>query len=237
MYLAIAFAALMAGIIQGVTGFGASIIMMMALPLFLPITQGAGCSVAITILFSIIMIFNYHQYIDFKKAIKPAILYLIVSTTTISLSTSIDPTIAKKILGVFLILISIYYLFINKDNNKKDLSLPVSIFCIVFSGVCDGMFGIGGPLMVLYFMNKTHNTHQYLGTIQCFFLIISTVTTIFRIYKGILVASHIPIILTGILCIVIGGLIANRLVNYLDERLVKKITYVMIGISGILNIK
>ena len=38
------------------------------------------------------------------------------------------------------------------------------------------------------------------------------------------------------LCIVMGFAIANRIVDRLDGEKIKKITYVVIGISGILNV-
>lgn len=236
MELIIGLVAIIAGIVQGVTGFGAGIVLMMALPMFYAIPQSAGIAAAISILLSGMMVYSYRQYIDFKKVIKPAILYIIVCSITINFSTLVNQDVMKKVFGVFLIILCIYYLFINKSNERKKLSIGVSIACIVISALCDGLFGIGGPLMVLYFLSQTHNTHQYLGSIQAFFCINATYNTIFRIFKGILLPSHLLIIICGIIGIILGGIIANKLVDYLDEKLVRKLTYIMIGISGIMNI-
>ena len=227
--------ALIAGIVQGLTGFGAGIVMMMFLPMIFPITASAGISVCISIVLLISMVYTYRKYINLKLIVIPAVIFLSVITLTINLSTTFDSTIMKKIFGFFLVVLSIYYVFFNKNNTKK-VSLLTSLFCIMVSAICDGLFGIGGPLMVLYFMSITKSVQEYLGTIQCFFLINCLYTTVLRIIKGILLAEHISIVIIGMIGITIGGQLSKKLITYLDVNFVKKITYLMIGISGFINI-
>lgn len=226
---------MIAGVIQGLTGFGAGIVMMMCLPMIFQLTASAGISVCISIVLLISMVYTYKKYINLKLIIVPIVIFLSVITMTINLSTTFDPTIMKKIFGVFLIILSIYYIFFNRNRAQK-LSIPVSLFCIMVSAICDGLFGIGGPLMVLYFMSMTESIQEYLGTIQCFFLINCIYTTTLRIFKGILLTQHISIIIIGMIGIAIGGQLSKRLISYLDVDLVKKLTYLMIGISGFINI-
>lgn len=230
------FVACLAGLVQGITGFGASIVMMMFLPIHFVLTQSAGISTAICLFLNLTMFLTYRKFIKLKTVLLPAVLYIAVCSVTIYFSTMVNQILMKKIFGVFLIILSIYYLFFNKSNERKKLSLFVSIFCIVVSAMCDGLFGIGGPLMVLYFLSQTHTSHEYLGTIQTFFLINCIYNTLFRISQGILTISHFPIIGCGVAGIVIGGLIASKIVDKLDGMLLRKVTYIMIGFSGLMNI-
>lgn len=233
----IALSACIAGIVQGITGFGAGIVMMMILPMILGnIPQSAGVSTAICVILSAQMVYLYRKHVDIKKVILPSILYILICSISMYFSTMIDQNLMKKVFGTFLLLLAIYYLFINKNNERKKLSLALSLFCIVVSAACDGLFGVGGPLMVLYFLSTTHNTHQYLGTIQAFFTINCFYNTCFRIYRGIILPEHLIYIAVGMICIVIGGYIANKIVDKLDGVLVRKLTYIMIGISGLINI-
>lgn len=233
----IALSACIAGIVQGITGFGAGIVMMMILPMILGnIPQSAGVSTAICVILSAQMVYLYRKHVDIKKVILPSILYILICSISMYFSTMIDQNLMKKVFGTFLLLLAIYYLFINKNNERKKLSLALSLFCIIVSAACDGLFGVGGPLMVLYFLSTTHNTHQYLGTIQAFFTINCFYNTCFRIYRGIILPEHLIYIAVGMVCIVIGGYIANKIVDKLDGVLVRKLTYIMIGISGLINI-
>ena len=235
--LYIALVAICAGVVQGVTGFGAGIVMMMVLPSIIgSIPSSAGISTAICTILSLQMAYTYRKHIDFKKIIYPAILFITIGTTAMYFSTMVNQALMKKVFGAFLIILSIYYLFFNKNRERKKLSLTVSIFCIVISALCDGLFGVGGPLMVLYFLSTTHNTHQYLGTIQTFFFMTCIYNTCFRIFRGILLPEHLVFVAIGMACIVVGGFIGNKIVTKLDGALIKKLTYVVIGLAGIINI-
>jgi uncharacterized membrane protein YfcA len=75
--------AFVAGIIQGVTGFGAGVVMMMFLPLQYSIIQSAGVSSAICMILCAAMVYRYRKTINFKKIIAPAIIYLTISSVSI----------------------------------------------------------------------------------------------------------------------------------------------------------
>lgn len=235
MYAAIGLVALCAGILQGVTGFGAGIVMMMVLPSLFPLNQAAGVSCAIAIVLSLSMFWRYRKHIEIKKVIWPAVLYVAVSSISIIFSTMVNQAVMKKVFGVFLILLSAYYLFFNKSQTKE-LNILVSVVFIAVSGACDGLFGIGGPLMVLFFLGQTHSKKEYLGSIQAVFLVNLVYGTMMRMVNHILTPWHLSYIGVGMVCILVGLAAANRIVDRLDGEKIKKITYVVIGISGIMNI-
>ena len=227
--------ALCAGILQGVTGFGAGIIMMMVLPIFFPLNQAAGISCAIAIVLSFSMFVRYRTHIHIKKVVWPAFLYVAVSSCSIIFSTMVDQDAMKKVFGIFLVILSVYYLFFNKSQ-KKELGIVISVIFIAISGACDGLFGIGGPLMVLFFLSRTESKEEYLGSIQGVFLVNLIYGTMMRMMNHILTPVHLPYIVTGMVCILTGLMFANKIVDRLDGEKIKKITYLVIGISGILNV-
>lgn len=226
--------ALIAGLIQGVTGFGAGIVMMMVLPLQFSVIQSAGISSAICLVLCAAMVYRYRQTINFHQIIGPAVLYLAMSSISILFAQMINQKIMKVILGIFLMALALYFLFFSKKEVEPKGWL--AFFCIVISGICDGLFGIGGPLMVIYFLAKTHSKAEYLGTIQCFFLISVCYATFFRMVNGILTPDLLPGIGLGMIGIIIGLAIANAIVDRLDAQLIKKMTYLLIGLCGLFNI-
>ena len=226
--------ALAGGLVQGVTGFGAGVVMMMFLPLTFSVVQSAGISSAICVILCVAMVYRYRKTINVKKIIAPAILYLAVSSVSILFAKMINQEVMKIILGIFLIILAIYFLFFSKKTIEPEGI--VSILCIVISGMCDGLFGIGGPLMVIYFLAKTSSKEEYLGTIQCFFLVNVAYATIFRIFNSIITVSLLPGIALGMVGILLGLFIANKIVDKLDGELIKKLTYVLIGLCGISNV-
>ncbi|MCR5042416.1 MAG: sulfite exporter TauE/SafE family protein [Clostridia bacterium] len=227
---------ILAGLIQGITGFGSCIVILFALPYFYTLSQSAGIATAVTIALCAAMVVKYRKTVRVREALLPSALYLTVSSFVIHFAAGADEELLKKIFGFFLIVLSAYYLFVKKRKSEKKLPLPVDVLFIVASAVCDGLFGIGGPLMVLYFLSRTKDKEEYLGTIHLFFLVNTVYNTGFRVYKGILTAEHFPVILLGVAGILLGFFVAGKLVDRLNAKAMSRLTYVMIGVSGVLNL-
>ncbi|MDO4467232.1 MAG: sulfite exporter TauE/SafE family protein [Bacillota bacterium] len=236
MELMIGLVSVVAGLVQGITGFGSGIVLMMLLPIMYALPQAAGISIAICVFLNASMVLTYRKHVNFKKIIPPALLYVVICFFAMRFSTSVDQHLMKKIFGLFLLLLSVYYLFIAKNTKTEKFSLGISILFIFISALCDVFFGIGGPLMVLYFMSQTKEKQEYLGTITAFFLINGIYNTILRLINGILSMEYMLVILYGIVGIVLGGYLGKRVVNRIDSELLKKIVYVTIGLCGILNL-
>ena len=90
--------------------------------------------------------------------------------------------------------------------------------------------------MVIYYLSQTDSKEEYLGTIQTLFCVTLICNNVLRVYNGILGLVHVPYILIGALSILGGFVLANKIVDRLDGEKLKKITYVVIGISGLLNL-
>jgi uncharacterized membrane protein YfcA len=182
------------------------------------------------------MVIRYRDEVNVKMALLPALLYNVISSLVISYSVYVDQVTIKKIFGVFLILLCLYYLFVSKSVQNRKLSLPLSIVCSAISATCDGLFGIGGPLMVLYFMSMTSSTHAYLGTMQLFFWTNSMYNTTLRFIKGILLPEHLALLALGTVGILIGGALAGKIVDRLNVTTMRKLIYIMIGVGGVINL-
>ncbi len=104
---------------------------------------------------------------------------------------------------------------------------------MIVSGFFNGLFGIGGPLMALYFLSLAHSMPEYLANLQTFFLIDTFYITSIRVANGILTMQHIPLILIGMVGAVTGTVIASHVVTRLNIATIKRIIYVFIGLSGL----
>ena len=235
-YLLISAASIVAGLIQGITGFGAVLLLMLFLPMFYALNVSVGVACAISLAVTTSMVITYRKNIDWKKVIIPVVVNIAICTCATYVSLGLNQKPVKKVFGVFLLLLAAYFLFFSKNKNKSQLSLPVSCLLIVGGAVCEGFFGIGGPLMVIYFVNKTDSKEEYLAAISGYFMATTVVNTIVRFASGVLTVKLLPIIITGIVFVLIGGIIAKRVVNKLDASKVRTATYVMIAIAGLINI-
>ena len=102
--------------------------------------------------------------------------------------------------------------------------------------MCSGLFAVGGPLMAVYYLANTDSKEEYLATIETLFLLNNIWSSYVRIRNGIVTAAELPVILFGSVFILLGFLIANRVVDKLDDWRMGFAVYTAVGVSGILNL-
>lgn len=221
----------LAGLVQGLTGFGAAIMMMIFLPSILPIAESAGVASLIMAASVLTLVLRYRHDIHFKRIIVPFLVYASVAAWSVHLVRVLDVHLLRILLGGLLILLAIYF-SLNKNAGTKPYPWLVAGIFMIISGFFNGLFGIGGPLMALYFLSLAHSTGEYIANIQTFFLIDIVYITTLRVFNGILTTTVIPYILVGMVGAILGTAIAARLLAHLNLGLVKRYIYAFIGLSG-----
>lgn len=224
--------AILAGIVQGVTGFGSAIVLMVFLPTILPIPQSAGVASLIMSVANIMLAWRYRHSVKFKRIIWPFLVYASVAFMALKLVNLIDVHLLKAMLGGLLVALSLYFLFVKSDS-KKHYPIYIAIIFMVVSGFFNGLFGIGGPLIALYFLSLAKTKEEYLACIQTFFLMDQLYITSVRFYNGILGVNDIPLILFGVVGGVIGTMIANRITVHMNIKMIQTCVFVLIGVSGL----
>lgn len=235
IFPAIGLIAFMAGLIGGVTGFGAGTVQMMVLPWFFPLNVAAGISGFICCTLTAVMFWRYRKHVRPKKVILPIFFFAIGSFCSISFSTEVDQALMKKVMGVFLIVLSIYFLFFQKKKVEQ-VGIVTAVIFSVISGVCDGLFSIGGPLMVIVFLARSECKEEYLGNTQLHFFVTLVINCALRVHNGIVTTAHIPYIGIGILMILLGFLAANRIADRINGEQLRKIVYAAVGLAGVINL-
>lgn len=223
---------MLAGLVQGLTGFGPAIVLMVFLPSILPMAKAAGVAGMIPVISVVMMAIHYRHYIKFKRIIWPFILYAVVASLSIHLGGLLNVHISRALLGGLLIILSLYFLF-SKSGGQKEFPLYVAVIFVLISGFFSGLFGIGGPLMALYFLSLSNTKEEYMATVQMFFVLDMTYTSTFRVINGIIGVNEIPIVLIGVVGAALGTIIASRILNHMNLALVSKCIYTFIGMSGI----
>lgn len=230
-WLLIIFPALLAGLIQGLTGFGAVIIMMIFFPSILPMAQAAGIGGIIMFSSEIALAMHYRHDFKLKRVLPAMIIYAAVATWSVQLGKVLDTHVLRLMLGTLLIVLCIYFLSSKKAGSRR-YPWYVALLFMVVSGFFSGLFGIGGPLMALYFLSLAKSMPEYLANLQGFFLLDSIYITSVRAVSGILGTQEIPYILVGMLAASVGTMIAARLSSKWDLATIKPWIYRFIGLAG-----
>ena len=99
--IAILISTLLAGFIQGVSGFGAGIVFMSVIPYFLSVISSAVISNFMSVFLNLLMTYHYRQAINKTIIVLPALFFIIGGTLSLYFVTMIDTAFLKLILGLF----------------------------------------------------------------------------------------------------------------------------------------
>lgn len=225
-----------AAFVQRISGFGLGIFAMLFLPHFLP-SHTAAASIAA--LFSCVTTtyntLRCRKSVAYKTVLPMLLAAFLTIPVAVHFSSTLPTAIFRSILGIVLILLSLYFLFLNKKIQLKPT--PVSgILAGVSGGVLSGLFSTGGPPAVLYLTNATADKRTYFATIQFYFCFINLYTTAVRAANGIITGNVLLYAAVGIGGCLLGDFLGKAVFDRLDSDKLKRLIYVGMIISGIVMV-
>ena len=234
IWLAVGLGSVAAGFLQTVTGFGSATVLMLILSVFFDMTAAPALSSAICMGLAMFLAWRFRRALKLSLVLMPALIYTAASIAAIRLAANVDLQILSGAFGIFLILLSVYFLLFESKINLT--GSPVSMAaCSAVSGVCAGLFSIGGPTMALYYLAATKRREEYLANIQCLFALTYAAGLPARISSGAYTLRLLPLTVLGIAGILAGSQLGLGVEGKLDGKLIKKLIFIYIGITGLLT--
>lgn len=141
----------------------------------------------------------------------------------------------KLLLGIVLIALSIYFFFFAGKIKFKP-AIWKGALAGSLSGVMNGLFAMGGPPMVIYFMMSSEDMKEYLATIQMYFALSNIYTTAIKASAGYVTSEVLVFYVIAVLSAFIGVWLGKRVFNRCKPAVLKKAIYGFMAISGVINI-
>ncbi|WP_028765578.1 sulfite exporter TauE/SafE family protein [Shewanella fidelis] len=119
-------------------------------------------------------------------------------------------------------------------------SIPVNRFTLFSAGVLSGVFGniaaIGGPPLAILLSGK--DASQFRAALSAFFIFSSIIALTILGFAGLLTLKHVYISLMLLPSVILGYVVAGRLVGRVDKQKTRMLTLLLCAISAtILTIK
>lgn len=233
IYLVAFLIAIVSAAVQSVTGFGYTVVSMTTLPFFLSPISSTTVSGLIGNIQSVYLCYKHRKHIEIKVMIVPLIAAVIFSAVAITYMAQQPSMFYKRILGVFLCMLSIYMIFFS--NMVKIRATFLSGFVTgAVSGIATGLFGMGGPPTVMYMLAATKTKESYLSTIQFLFFLTGLSTTVVRFMNGAMTMEVLKLGAVSILGMVIGLTIGSKLFSLMTQEQVAKFVYSFMLIMGLI---
>jgi uncharacterized membrane protein YfcA len=225
-----------ASFVQRTIGFGFGIFIMTALPFLMPsYGEAVTLSGLLSLTSATVVMLKYIKYVTWQRLLPMVAAFVLFSTIAICLLDRIEGQAMRIVLGIMLIIISIYFSFF-KDKLQKVIR-PTKRWQLgtgSVSGIMGGLFGMHGPPVVLYLISSEPDKDHYMGMIQTYAVITNITMVIVRIWNGYVTPAVGMTYLYGLSGLAIGVIAGNWAYRRIPNRLFTYIVYAYICISGII---
>lgn len=223
-----------ASFIQRVTGFGFGVFIMTVLPHIMP-SYGEATALSGILAMGTVLVtsFQYRKSLKWKHLLPILLTFLLFSFIAIRTVSLIDDVSAKHVLGIILILVSLYFFFASGRIHLKP-TIGVQVGMGVLSGWMGGFFAMQGPPAVIYFIAATDKKEEYIALTSMYFLVGNFAMTLFRASSGFLT----PVVLKSSLCaipaVILGLVVGHYVYKKLPIEIIRKVVYAYMAASGVL---
>ena len=225
---------LVAAILQGLTGFGFSILAVPLITLFI----SPKTAVPILLIYSIII--NIVVLYSARKAVKLKKIWILLAAGIISmpfgahLLVILNENLLKIFIGSMILIFGILLLtgFRKQFTNEKIAMLPAGFL----SGLLGGSISISGPPIILFLSNQSVDKHTFRGNLAAYFFILNLFTIPVYYLNGLLTNEVWNYSLTFLPGLLIGVFVGNLLSHKIKDDHFKKLTLILLIIMGLLSI-
>ena len=224
-----------ASFVQRTIGFGFGIFIMTALPFLMPsYGEAVTLSGLLSLTSAAVVMVKYLKYVTWKRFLPIVASFVIFSTLAICMLEKIEGHAMRMILGIVLIIISLYFSFFKDKLQKIIRPTPGwQLGAGAASGVMGGLFGMHGPPVVLYLVASEPDKDHYMGMIQTYAFVTNLTMLAVRAWNGYVTPTVGTTYIYGLIGLAVGVLVGNWAYNRIPNRIFTYVVYAYIAISGL----
>lgn len=232
IFLIIAIINSFSAFIQAASGLGYAIFAMFFMPLLIPFQQCSIISAAVIVVIGIQMAISLHSHLRVKKIILPMTFCLATTWLGIYIIRITDEDKMRTIMGIFLIILAIYFYITNRYNIKMKAGLMTDIIIGSITGLSTGMFNIVGPFLSLYYYDNCEDSLEFKANLETSFLIAGIYSLCLNLIYVKLDAFLLKAIGLSAVGVIFAGILGLHVFRKVDK---EKLKYVIIGVLPVMG--
>ena len=144
-----------------------------------------------------------------------------------------EPDIILTILGLFLIVSGLIFLFM-----ESDIVIHWPVWCApligILSGLLSGMFGTGGPPLIFYYQLSGMKKHAFRGQLMTIFFLMALVRFTTYSFSGLITTTRFISAIYVFPAILLGIWLGNSIHIQISEKRFRKMISIALFIIGVI---
>ena len=224
----------LAGLTQGLTGFGLALVAVSILVNFLSPKVVIPMIVILSIVTNSVILFESRKWVDLKRIWPLMVTGIAGMPLGTYLLVVLDVGTLRVFIGIVMALFAIAFLmgFSMQIKNEKVAFAPVGLV----SGLLQGSTSLSGPPVILFFVNQGVAKQVFRANLVAYFTVLSLATVPAYAIGGLITGEVLKYVLWFLLPMIIGVAVGIKLAHKIEERLFRNIALVIVTIAGLLSI-
>jgi len=228
--IAIAAIVIVAGFLQGLTGFGFGLITLPLLGLFI------GIKTIIPLVVLLALCISLTQTVQFRNAIKLKSIYTLIAATMPGIPVGVYtlkhiPAETLTIgLGALMVAFTSYQLL--TKPTPRHLGIPSTVLAGFTSGILGGSIGAGGPPVIVYSTLQPWSKDQAKATLAFYFAISGSIVSMTHAYTGLITQKILHLFVISLPALAIGIFLGTITYTRISDRGYKKLALILVFILG-----
>ena len=229
--IALAAIILIGAFTQSLAGFGFALVAMPLLSPLLGLKITAPLIALLGTLLNIVLIIRYHPSLNFKIVWKLSLVACLTIPLGVYLLDVIDQDLALLLLGIIVIIYSLYALLKFK---LPALEHPAWLYVAGFTGgLLGGMFNTNGPPVIIYGHCRNWSPEEFKVNLQGFFLLNNIVIIASHVWRNNFTSEVLGYFWSALPALVVGMVAGLSMDKFISPDSFRKIVLYLLLIIGI----
>ena len=225
---------LLAGFVQGLTGFGSALVAIPLLCLVIDIKTAVPLCMLNGVIITTFLAFKLRQHLDRKKVLPLLIGSLPGVVVGASLLKEVDASLIRYGVGILLISYSLYNLLVTPRplNPGKGWGYLAGFL----TGTIGAAFSAGGPPAIIYTTLTSWKKDEIKATLTGFFAVNGYITATVHAISGLTTVTTVQIFAATAPFVLVGTTIGSLVSTRINRRRYLQLVYCFLTVMGIMMI-
>ena len=222
----------LAGLVQGLTGFGGGLVAIPLLCLLMDIKLAVPLAILNGLAITTSLAFGLRHIMDHRKILPLLIGSLPGALVGVFLLKLADPPSIGRMLGILLIIVSI----LNLTIRPRPLNPHVfwGYLAGFFAGALTASVGAGGPPAIIYCAATDWKKDEIRATLTGFFVLNGYIVALIHACSGVITRTTLTTFAATLLFVLLGTCAGALLNDRIDRRIYLRIVYVLLAVLGMM---
>lgn len=222
----------LAGMTQGLTGFGFSLVFVSIMLAFLPPRVVVPVVTVHATIINCLIVYSVRKHVDLKRIAPLMIAGIVGIPFGARVLLVIEGSLMKAVTGCLIALFAVAYLagFERKVKNEK-----VAFSWIGFlSGFLNSSTGFSGPPVILFFANQRIPKDVFRANLALYFLVLNASTLVVYLFNGLLNVAIVKFSMVFLPGLAAGAAAGIALAGKVDDKMFRKLALVVVSVAGVI---